>query len=129
MKKAALWIAWGLVVISLLVAPTIVYADGDDDDDGGEEEGIVTALAELGKKIVDIIIGIAAILVAVGIAAKMAQGEFSVAVGNPYGLSRAWTGVAGIVVAFIVAALSILVANTTIDLITPHIPGGGIHIP
>jgi len=119
--KNILWCIVSLTMMITLVAPSVAYADG--------EEGIVDAIAELGKKIVDIIIGIAAVVMAVGIAYKMTWGEFEVAVGNPYGLSRSWTAVAGIVICFIVAALTILFANTIIDLISAHIPSEGIHIP
>jgi len=72
--------------------------------------------------VIDILIGIAAILMAVGIATGFVGGQFMVTVGQPYGLSAAWVKVIAVVILGIGAMLTIVLVNTIIDIIGSLIP-------
>jgi len=81
-------------------------------------------LAIIAKHIVDSLIGIAAVVMAVGIAYKALKGQLQIALGSPYALSQTWTAIAGIIICFIIAAFTVKIANLIIDLITSYAPGG-----
>ena len=126
MKKTSLWVRGILLACQVLLVLLTLSIAAYADEEGG---GIVDAIAALGKKVVDIIIGIAAVVAAVVVAYRAAWGEFEIGTGNPYGLSRTWTAIAGVLICFVVAALAILIVNNFVDMISGYIPTEGIHIP
>ena len=89
---------------------------------GGRGGEIVDALRQITQVVIDILIGIAAILMAVGIATGFVGGQFMVTVGQPYGLSAAWVKVIAVVILGIGAMLTIVLVNTIIDIIGSLIP-------
>jgi len=89
---------------------------------GGRGGEIVDALRQIAQVVIDILIGIAAILMAVGIATGFVGGQFMVTVGQPYGLSAAWVKVVAVVILGIGAMLTIVLVNTIIDIIGSLIP-------
>ena len=89
---------------------------------GGRGGEIVDALRQIAQVVIDILIGIAAILMAVGIATGFVGGQFMVTVGQPYGLSAAWVKVIAVVILGIGAMLTIVLVNTIIDIIGSLIP-------
>ena len=114
-----------LVIASLVVqgvafaSPALAQEPDPGGDDGGGGEGgrggqIVAALRQVAQVVIDIFIGIATILLAVG--------QFMVTVGHPYGLSQAWTKVIAVVILGIGAMLTIAIVNTVIDIMAGLIP-------
>jgi len=95
---------------------------------GGRGGEIVDALRQIAQVVIDILIGIAAILMAVGIATGFVGGQFMVTVGQPYGLSAAWVKVIAVVILGIGAMLTIVLVNTIIDIIGSLIPATVIPI-
>jgi len=89
---------------------------------GGRGGEVVDALRQIAQVVVDILIGIAAILMAVGIATGFVGGQFMVTVGQPYGLSAAWVKVIAVVILGIGAMLTIVIVNTIIDIVGSLIP-------
>ena len=89
---------------------------------GGRGGEIVDALRQIAQVVIDILIGIAAILMAVGIATGFVGGQFMVTVGQPYGLSAAWVKVIAVVILGIGAMLTIVLVNTIIDIVGSLIP-------
>jgi hypothetical protein len=89
---------------------------------GGRGGEIVDALRQIAQVVIDILIGIAAILMAVGIATGFVGGQFMVTVGQPYGLSAAWVKVIAVVILGIGAMLTIVIVNTIIDIASGLIP-------
>jgi hypothetical protein len=89
---------------------------------GGRGGEIVDALRQIAQVVIDILIGIAAILMAVGIATGFVGGQFMVTVGQPYGLSAAWVKVIAVVILGIGAMLTIVLVDTIIDIIGSLIP-------
>ncbi|MDY7079155.1 MAG: hypothetical protein SXV54_19755 [Chloroflexota bacterium] len=95
---------------------------------GGRGGEIVDALRQIAQVVIDILIGIAAILMAVGIATGFVGGQFMVTVGQPYGLSAAWVKVIAVVILGIGAMLTIVLVNTIIDIVGSLIPATVIPI-
>ncbi|MBU1749790.1 MAG: hypothetical protein KKA73_19060 [Chloroflexi bacterium] len=91
--------------------------------------GITTSLANMGKIFVDFLIGVAAILLAIGLATGFVQGQAATMFGMPHALASTWMKLAGIVICFIGAILSIAVANAIIDAMSGFQSSDGIHIP
>ena len=134
--KKARWFlrAARVLVIAGLVLQGVVFASpalaqepdpgGDDGDDGEGGRGgqIVAALRQVAQVVIDIFIGIATILLAVGIVTGFVGGQFMVTVGHPYGLSQAWTKVIAVVILGIGAMLTIAIVNTVIDIMAGLIP-------
>lgn len=113
------------VVLVGTISPGSAYArdslpDSKDADQDGDE--IVEALKKIGQVVIDIFIGIAAILMAVGIATGFVGGQFMVTVGQPYGLSQAWVKVIAVVLLGIGAMLTIVIANTIINIMAGLVP-------
>lgn len=115
-----------LVVLVLgwaLVPPA--YAQGEDppnDGDTGRGGAVVEAIRKIATVVIDIGIGIAVILMAVGIVTGFVGGQFLVTVGQPYGLSSAWVKVISVVILGIGALLTITIVNTIIDAVTDLVP-------
>jgi len=116
-KVALVLMVWALLVGT---SSTPVYAqDPDPGDRGGE---IVTAIRTIATVVIDILIGAAVALMAVGIAAGFVGGELLVAVGQPYGLSSAWVKVISIVILGLGALLTIVIVNTVINAVAALVP-------
>ena len=131
--KKARWFlrAARVLVIAGLVLQGVVFASpalaqepdpGGDDGEGGRGGQIVAALRQVAQVVIDIFIGIATILLAVGIVTGFVGGQFMVTVGHPYGLSQAWTKVIAVVILGIGAMLTIAIVNTVIDIMAGLIP-------
>lgn len=108
-----------LVVQALAVASPVL---ADEPDPGGRGGQIVGALRQIAQIVIDIFIGIATILLAVGIVTGFVGGQFMVTVGHPFGLSQAWTKVIAVVILGIGAMLTIVIVNTVIDVMASLIP-------
>ena len=118
-----------VLLIACLVLQGVVLASpalAQEPDPGGGEGGrggqIVAALRQVAQVVIDIFIGIATILLAVGIVTGFVGGQFMVTVGHPYGLSQAWTKVIAVVILGIGAMLTIAIVNTVIDIMAGLIP-------
>lgn len=96
-----------------------IVPEGHGDGRGGE---IVEALRQIAQVVVDIFIGISAILLAVGIVTGFVGGQFMVTVGQPLGLSHAWMRVISVVILGIAAMLTIAIVNTIINVMAGLIP-------
>jgi hypothetical protein len=115
----------GLTLALLLLATAPAFAqDPEPGGGGGGGRGgqIVGALRQIGVVVIDIMIGISAILMAVGIATGFVGGQFMVTVGQPYGLSAAWVKIISVVILGIGAMLTIVIVNTLIDIMSGLIP-------
>jgi hypothetical protein len=112
---------------ALLLAPGATLAQdgggGGSGDDGGGVGGITSAIADLAKLAIDLLIVIAGVLMAVGIATNFIQGQLSATFGNTMGLSNAWVRIFGVVACFIGVALAIPIANAIIDAVA----GAGLN--
>lgn len=123
-----LWaVARGLLIATVaigMLAPASAHAQEPPPDGTGRTGGgeIVEALKNIAQVVIDIFIGIAAILMAVGIATGFVGGQFMVTVGQPYGLSQAWVKVIAVVLLGIGAMLTIVIANTIIDIMAHLVP-------
>lgn len=117
----------GLYIVAMLVSPALVSAHTPLAPlQGGT--GIIDALKTLTKGFVTFLIAVAALLLAIGIATGFLSGMIESAVGRPGGLATTWMRLAGVVVCFIGAVLTIIVANTIIDAMTGF-SGGDISLP
>jgi hypothetical protein len=127
-----------VLLIAALVAQALVVAtpalaqegDGGGEGTGGEGGGsgggrggeVVGALRQIAQVVIDIFIGIATILMAVGIVTGFVGGQFMVTVGSPFGLSKAWTQVIAVVILGIGGLLTITIVNTIIDIMSGLVP-------
>ena len=117
----------GLYIAAMLVSPALASAHTPLAPlQGGT--GIIDALKTLTKGFVTFLIAVAALLLAIGIATGFLSGMIESAVGRPGGLATTWMRLAGVVVCFIGAVLTIIVANTIIDAMTGF-SGGDISLP
>lgn len=117
----------GLYIVAMLVSPALASAHTSLAPlQGGT--GIIDALKTLTKGFVTFLIAVAALLLAIGIATGFLSGMIESAVGRPGGLATTWMRLAGVVVCFIGAVLTIIVANTIIDAMTGF-SGGDISLP
>lgn len=117
----------GLYIVAMLVSPALASAHTPLAPlQGGT--GIIDALKTLTKGFVTFLIAVAALLLAIGIATGFLSGMIESAVGRPGGLATTWMRLAGVVVCFIGAVLTIIVANTIIDAMTGF-SGGDISLP
>ncbi len=120
MRKAML-----VVLIVLVLAGTVApaYAQGPEPSARGGRGGpIVDAFRKIGVMVIDIGIGIATVLMAVGIMTGFVGGQFLVTVGQPYGLSSAWVKVISVIMLGIGAFLTITIVNTIINAVAELIP-------
>lgn len=131
-KQPHAWMRWtnfflmGLLVIAMLASPALASAHNPLQNP--PQGGIVDALKMLTKGFVTFLIAVAALLLAIGIVTGFLSGMIESAVGRPGGLSTTWMRLAGVVVCFIGAALTIIVANSVIDAMT-GLSGGDINLP
>jgi hypothetical protein len=85
---------------------------------------IIGALQKLATGLVDLLIVVSALLLAIGIANGFVGGMFSSLIGAPGVLSSTWARLAGVVICFLGAALSIAIANSIMSNLNGL--GGGI---
>lgn len=122
------WINWsplfllGILIVATLLSPVSVAADGN------QAPSIVDALKTLAKGFITFLIAIAALILAIGIATGFLTGMIESVAGRPGGLSSTWMRLGGIVVCFIGAVLTIIIANSIIDSMTGF-SGGDITLP
>ncbi len=123
------WTRWttffllALLVIATFVSPITAAAQGNQ-----AGPSIVDALKTLAKGFITFLIAIAALILAIGIATGFLTGMVESVAGRPGGLSSTWMRISGIVVCFIGAVLTIIIANSIIDSMTGF-TGGDITLP
>ena len=128
MSKKCFRIANVLLTLALvLVIATPAFADSPISVTGGDAGPLLSALRNLGKVVVDTLIGIAAILMVVGIASGFVAGQVLTTIGAPYGASTAMMRVLSSIALAIGAFLTVIIANTVIDVIA--VPATEIPIP
>ncbi len=113
----------GLLIVATLLSPLGAAADGNQG-----APSIVDALKTLAKGFITFLIAIAALILAIGIATGFLTGMIESVAGRPGGLSSTWMRIGGIVVCFIGAVLTIIIANSIIDSMTGF-SGGDITLP
>lgn len=113
----------GLLILATLASPLTALAQGNQ---GGTN--IVDALKTLAKGFVTFLIAVSALILAVGIATGFLSGMVESMAGRPGGLSSTWLRIGGIVVCFIGAVLTIVIANSIIDSMAGF-SGGDINLP
>ena len=119
-RTARLAVAAFWVVVLAVAMPETALAE-----DGGT---LLGAARDIAKKVIDLLIGVAALLLAIGIATGFVQGQFETMVGRPMGLANAWVRVAAVVICAAGAFLAVQAANMVIDALAGY-TGGDIHIP
>ncbi len=125
-RGRVLGLTMGLILASLS-NPGLVLAQGGTP--GGTTGGDVTgALQKLTMVFVDFLIGIAALVLAIGIATGFLTGMVESMIGRPGGLATTWMRLAGVVVCFIGAILTISIANSIISNLS-GLSGGTISLP
>ncbi|MCC7165505.1 MAG: hypothetical protein IT331_23610 [Anaerolineae bacterium] len=123
------WTHWmtlfllGLLIVATLLSPLGAAAQGNQ---GGTS--IVDALKTLAKGFITFLVAVAALILAIGIATGFLTGMIESVAGRPGGLSSTWMRLGGIVVCFIGAVLTIIIANSVIDSMTGF-SGGDISLP
>lgn len=123
------WMRWmslflvGVFIVVTLVSPVAASAQGNQ-----AGPSIVDALKTLAKGFITFLIAIAALILAIGIATGFLTGMVESVAGRPGGLSSTWMRLGGIVVCFIGAVLTIIIANSIIDSMTGF-SGGDITLP
>ena len=130
LRMARLLLIAALVAQALVLTAPVLAQDGDgggESDGGGPGGGgrggeVVGALRQIAQVVIDIFIGIATILMAVGIVTGFVGGQFMVTVGSPFGLSKAWTQVIAVVILGIGGLLTITIVNTIIDIMAGLVP-------
>ncbi|MBI3915038.1 MAG: hypothetical protein HY327_12745 [Chloroflexi bacterium] len=91
--------------------------------------GLGDAIATLAKLLIDGLIGLSAVLLAIGIVTGFVTGQIEVMVGRPGGLSSTWMRIAGIVICFVGAIFTVQIANTIIDTLAVYKGTEGIKLP
>lgn len=125
-QKWARWMTFfflGLLIVATLTSPFAASAQGNQ---GGTN--IVDALKTLAKGFVTFLIAVSALILAIGIATGFLTGMVESVAGRPGGLSSTWMRLGGIVVCFIGAVLTIVIANSIIDSMAGF-SGGNINLP
>lgn len=125
-QKWARWMTFfllGLLIVATLTSPLAASAQGNQ---GGTN--IVDALKTLAKGFVTFLIAVSALILAIGIATGFLTGMVESVAGRPGGLSSTWMRLGGIVVCFIGAVLTIVIANSIIDSMAGF-SGGNINLP
>lgn len=113
--------ALSVVLIAALTAQPVLAQED-------VEEDLMQAAVDIVKKVMDLLIGVAALLLALGFATNFVQGMFETMVGRPMGLSSTWMKVAAIVICAGGAFLAVTGANMIIDALADY-TGGDIHMP
>lgn len=113
--------ALSVVLIAALTAQPVLAQDDVEKD-------LMQAAVDIVKKVMDLLIGVAALLLALGFATNFVQGMFETMVGRPMGLSSTWMKVAAIVICAGGAFLAVTGANMIIDALADY-TGGDIHMP
>jgi len=113
--------ALSVVLIAALTAQPVLAQEDVEKD-------LMQAAVDIVKKVMDLLIGVAALLLALGFATNFVQGMFETMVGRPMGLSSTWMKVAAIVICAGGAFLAVTGANMIIDALADY-TGGDIHMP
>ncbi len=116
-------------IIGLLGAFLCLFANQSVALAQGNAGGMGDAIASLAKMLIDGLIGLSAILLAIGIATNFVTGMVETMVGRPGGLSTTWMRIAGVVLCFVGAIFTITIANTIIDTLKSYKSTGGISLP
>ncbi len=113
------------LILALLSNPGLTMAQGGKAGGGAD---VTSALQKLTMAFVDFLIGVSALLLAIGIATGFLTGMVESMVGRPGGLASTWLRLAGVVVCFIGAILTIAIANSIIGNLS-GLSGGTITLP
>jgi hypothetical protein len=116
------------VVLALFVQASPALAQDGGGGDGGSGGKIVDALAQVAKWFISVLIGIASILLGVGVITGFVGGQFMVTVGNPLGLSTAWMRVISVVLLGVLAILGVVISNEIVDIISGLGINSDIHV-
>jgi len=128
---------WRILAVALVVALTLAPANPalaqaptpGGGGGGGNLASVTVSLANMAKIFIDFLIGVAAILLAVGFATGFVQGQVSTMFGMPHALASTWMRIAGVLICFIGALLAIPAANAIIDSMSNFSGSEGIHMP
>lgn len=105
-RRAPLWATAALFAVLLAVllcSPALAQSP-----DPGK---VVDALENLARGMVNLLIAISALLMAIGIATGFIGGMIDSMLGRPGNLSNAWSRVAGVILCFVGAVFTIMIAN------------------
>ena len=111
-----------VVVVMVLFATTPGGAAAQSTSD------LLNAAKEIVKMIIDVVIGLAALLLALSLATNFAQGILENMAGRPLGLSNVWLRIAGVIICAAGAFLAISCSNMIVDTLSGY-TGGDIHLP
>ncbi len=103
---ASLWmiaILFGMLFAMLVSSPALAQSP--------DPNQVVDALENLALGMVNLLIAISALLMAIGIATGFVGGMIDSMLGRPGNLSNAWARVAGVIVCFVGAIFTIMIAN------------------
>jgi len=114
-----------LLVLFANAAPALAQGPGPKPSTGN----LGDALAGLTKMLVDGLIAVSALLLAIGIATGFVTGMLETMVGRPGGLSSTWLRIAGVVICFVGAVFTVVIANTIIDTLGQYKSTDSIHTP
>ncbi len=126
-RGRVLGLTMGIILVSLS-NPGLVFAQGGTGGGGSGGGDVTGALQKLTMVFVDFLIGIAALVLAIGIATGFLTGMVESMIGRPGGLATTWMRLAGVVVCFIGAILTISIANSIISNLS-GLSGGTISLP
>lgn len=108
-----------LVFSFMLTRPDIALASGPWQS-GGPSKGSIISLA---LQIIDLFIFFAGLVLGLGVAGSFVTGQISTTLGNPSGVSSAWTRAIGTTVAFLGVIATIPIANAVIATLAKSIGG------
>lgn len=124
-RNPRMW-QWLAAVLFALVFGTCLAAPAHAQTPGPDQ--VIDALEKLARGMVTLLIAISAMLMAVGIGTGYIGGIVDSIVGRPGSLSNAWMRVAGVILCFIGAVCTILIANFIFSYFPAHapvdVPGG-----
>ena len=104
---------WVVVFALITWSPALAHGGGARTGlDGGP---VVEAIRKFGQTVLDILIGIGAVLLTLGIATGFVGGQFLVTVGQPYGLSQAWVRVVAVVICAVGLFLTRQIAQSVLS--------------
>jgi hypothetical protein len=141
-----LWVAaarpafWRILILGLVIGLSFMLpagsalAQGPTPPPGGGGSsgglsGITTSMANIAKLLIDFLIGIGAILMAVGFATGFIQGQVSAALGMPHAMASMWMRVGGMIVCFVGLLFAVPIANAFIDGMSGFRSTDPIHLP
>lgn len=105
-RRAPLWATAALFAVLLAVllcSPALAQSP--------DPAKVVDAFENLARGMVNLLIAISALLMAIGIATGFIGGMIDSMLGRPGNLSNAWSRVAGVILCFVGAVFTIMIAN------------------